>query len=140
MRHLSGYTKRHQVLCSGTRRHRVRHVGQSLRRLADWNRRNHLVGHSIDGSDGVLILQSDIDTGAIVGRPDINQFISKPTLRRVLKRRFPKEGTDFLRALLQAAHGGDHLGLEVGLAGHHHATDGVGLQVLPYEFIRITVG
>ena len=50
-----------------------------------------------------------------------------------------EEGTNLPRVLLQAAHGGDHLAFEVDFACHHHTAHGVGLQMLPHEFVGITI-
>ena len=50
-----------------------------------------------------------------------------------------EEGTNLPRVLLQAAHGGDHLAFEVGFTCHHHTAHGVGLQMLPHEFVGITI-
>jgi hypothetical protein len=41
-----------------------------LRRLADGDRRDHLVGKRIDGGDAVTVLEPDIDAVAVARRPD----------------------------------------------------------------------
>jgi hypothetical protein len=50
-----------------------------------------------------------------------------------------EEGTNLLRVPLQASQGGDNLGFEVGFIRHDHPAHGVGLQMLPYKFVRITI-
>jgi hypothetical protein len=50
------------------------------------------------------------------------------------------EGPDFLRIVLQLAHGCTDFGLEVRLVGDHHAADSVGLEVLPDQFVGIAIG
>jgi len=82
LRRLPGYAERLQVLRSGAirdRRHRrhcgvavhaqhradIGHVNQSLRRLSDRARRDHLVRQRIDRGDAVLVLEADIDPRAV---------------------------------------------------------------------------
>ena len=50
------------------------------------------------------------------------------------------EGTDFLRIILQLAHGCADFGLEIRLVGDRHAANSVGFEVLPDQFIGIAVG
>jgi cytochrome c553 len=50
------------------------------------------------------------------------------------------EGSDFLGVVLQLAHGCADLGVEIGLVGDHHAANSISLEVLPDEFIWISVG
>jgi hypothetical protein len=57
-----------QVSGAGTGRHGIGDVGKSLWRLADWGRRDHLVGERINNGDSVAVLQSDIDAATVAGR------------------------------------------------------------------------
>ncbi len=41
---------------------------------------------------------------------------------------------------MEAAHGGKDLACEVGFVGDGHATNGIGLEMVPDKFIRIAVG
>ena len=54
-----------QTLLAVAFRHRVRHVYQRLRRLADRNGGDDLVGHGVDRGDRVGILEPDIDPAAV---------------------------------------------------------------------------
>src|ERR1700688_2770122 len=78
MRGLAGNAKRLQTLRAVAFRHRVRNIGDRLRRLTDRAGRNQFVGDGVDRGHAVGVFQPDIDPAAVAGRPDaVRQFADR---------------------------------------------------------------
>jgi len=63
-------TKGLKILSAVTVRNGVGHIGQCLRRLAGWNRRNDLVSQRVDRRNSIIIFQSHIYTRSITTWPN----------------------------------------------------------------------